>query len=85
MSTATSRTGFVSELPSASNTDTEAAMTEDEDEDMDDQPTPQAIGLGNVYEKTLSILGADLNSLPTENAPAEGPQSSRSDIEVIDL
>ena len=50
-----------------------------------DQPTPQAIGLGNVYEKTLSILGDDLKSLPTEIGSVEHPQSSHSDIEVIDL
>lgn len=87
MSTATSRSGIVTELPSAPNTDTEAAMTEDEDEneDVEDSSTRQAVGLGNVYEKTLSILGADLNSLPTQNAAVEDPQSSRSDIEVIDL
>lgn len=85
IATAASRTGVVSELPSATNTDTEAMMTEDEDEDMDDGSTPQALSLGDVYEKTLSILGADLNSLPTQDATVQDPQSSHSGVDTVDL
>lgn len=60
--------------------------TADEDEDMQDQPTLPAIGLGNVYEKTMSILGADLNSLPTEeDHTIDALKAINSDIEVIDL
>ena len=69
-------------------TETDDSGSEDEDGQYEASPTHSRLNIGTVYEKTLSILGADLGFvLPPEPDPTSrmGLQAASSEVETIEL